>query len=159
MALAPPTALVIERENFSRGTLQTSQLRLRESWCDSFTEKFLQEQASSINGWRFEPWDVLSFFTMTDLAHKIVLVSGASGGLGHALAEAFAAQESRVVISARNHEQLNRAAEEMDRNGAQVCAWPGDIRRRDQTNHQHRVDNGKNGLRHVPPIRHRSMGC
>lgn len=57
---------------------------------------------------------MLSFFTMPDLAHKIVLVTGASGGLGHALAEAFAAQESRVVITARNHEQLNRAAEEMD---------------------------------------------
>lgn len=70
---------------------------------------------------------------MTDSAHKIVLVTGASGGLGHALAEAFAAQESRVVITARNHEQLNRAGEEMDRNGAQAFAWPGDIRRRDQT--------------------------
>jgi NAD(P)-dependent dehydrogenase (short-subunit alcohol dehydrogenase family) len=195
--------------------LQTSQLRLRGSWCDFFTEKFLQEQASAINDWRFEPRDVLSFFTMTNLAHKIVLVTGATGGLGHALAEAFAAQESRGVITARNQEQLNRAAEEMDRNGAQVFAFPCDIRRRDQTlrlneevikswgdvqilinnagvaqavnftdmrdeawddtleinltgayncckifftlyaagemgkNHQHRVDNGKNGLRHV----------
>jgi 3-oxoacyl-[acyl-carrier protein] reductase len=108
-------------------------LRLRGSWCDFFTEKFLQEQASAINDWRFEPRDVLSFFTMTNLAHKIVLVTGATGGLGHALAEAFAAQESRGVITARNQEQLNRAAEEMDRNGAQVFALPCDIRRRDQT--------------------------
>lgn len=116
LALAPPTAPVIERENSSQGPLQTSQLRLRESWCDSFTEKFLQEQGSWINDWRFEPRDVLSFFTMTDLAHKNVLVTGASGGLGQALSEAFAAQKSGVVIAARNQERRNAAAEEMERN-------------------------------------------
>ena len=53
---------------------------------------------------------------MTDLAHKNVLVTGASGGLGQALSEAFAAQKSRVIIAARNQERRNAAAEEMERN-------------------------------------------
>jgi len=82
---------------------------------------------------RFELRDVLSFFTMSDLSHKIVLITGGGGGLGRALAEAFAAQQSRVVITARNQERLKAAAEEMERKGAQIFALPCDIRRRDQT--------------------------
>jgi NAD(P)-dependent dehydrogenase (short-subunit alcohol dehydrogenase family) len=69
---------------------------------------------------------------MTGLHHKIVLITGGSGGLGQALAEAFAGQESRVVIAARGRERLNAAVEKMARNGAQVLALPCDISRRDQ---------------------------
>ena len=70
---------------------------------------------------------------MSDLAHKIVLITGASGGLGRALADAFAAQQSRVVLSARDQHKLETMAEEMERSGVQVCALPCDIRQRDQT--------------------------
>jgi NAD(P)-dependent dehydrogenase (short-subunit alcohol dehydrogenase family) len=69
---------------------------------------------------------------MTGLHHKIVLITGGSGGLGQALAEAFAGQESRVVIAARGRERLNAAVEKMARIGAQVLALPCDISRRDQ---------------------------
>ena len=91
-------------------------------------------RASGANpGLRFEPRDVLFFFTVIDLAQKIVLVTGASGGLGRALALAFAAQNCRVVITARDRTRLAAAAEAMERKGAQVIALQCDIRRRDQT--------------------------
>jgi NAD(P)-dependent dehydrogenase (short-subunit alcohol dehydrogenase family) len=75
---------------------------------------------------------MIFFFAMTDLQDKIVLVTGGSGGLGEALAEAFATKESRVVITARDAAKLNAAAEKMARKGAQVLALPCDISRRDQ---------------------------
>ena len=69
---------------------------------------------------------------MSDLQYKIVLITGGSGGLGQALAEAFAREDTRVVIAARNRDRLNRAAEKMAQNGTQVLALPCDISRRDQ---------------------------
>lgn len=69
---------------------------------------------------------------MSELSNKIVLVTGGSGGLGQALAEAFAAQGSRVVIVARDGEKLQRAAEKMGRNGVQILAIPCDVSERNQ---------------------------
>jgi NAD(P)-dependent dehydrogenase (short-subunit alcohol dehydrogenase family) len=69
---------------------------------------------------------------MADLLHRIVLVTGGSGGLGRALAEAFAARGSRVVVTARDRERLHAAAEKIARDGAQVLALPCDILRREQ---------------------------
>jgi NAD(P)-dependent dehydrogenase (short-subunit alcohol dehydrogenase family) len=69
---------------------------------------------------------------MIDLRHKVVLITGGSGGLGGALAEAFARTESRVVIAARNEQRLEAVAEKVGQNGAQVFALPCDISRRDQ---------------------------
>jgi NAD(P)-dependent dehydrogenase (short-subunit alcohol dehydrogenase family) len=69
---------------------------------------------------------------MGDLRHKIVLITGGSGGLGQTLAEAFAVNESRVVITARDPAKLNATAEKMARNGAQVLALACDISRRDR---------------------------
>lgn len=69
---------------------------------------------------------------MSELQHKIVLITGGSGGLGRALSEAFAREATRVVIAARNRDRLNAAAEKMAQNGTQVLALPCDISRRDQ---------------------------
>ena len=69
---------------------------------------------------------------MTDAAAKIVLITGGSGGLGYALAEAFVKTENRIVIAARDENRLHAAAERMARNGAQVLALPCDISRRDE---------------------------
>ena len=69
---------------------------------------------------------------MSDLQYKIVLITGGSGGLGQALAEAFATKGSRVIIAARDPERLNTAAEKVARKGAQILALPCDVSRRDQ---------------------------
>jgi NAD(P)-dependent dehydrogenase (short-subunit alcohol dehydrogenase family) len=75
---------------------------------------------------------MIFFLPMIDLRHKIVLITGGSGGLGEALAEAFARAESRVVITARDRKRLDATAEKTGENGAQVLALPCDISRRDQ---------------------------
>ncbi|MGE5217176.1 MAG: SDR family NAD(P)-dependent oxidoreductase [Chloroflexota bacterium] len=68
---------------------------------------------------------------MGDVEPKIVLVTGGSGGLGRALAEAFAKQGCRVVITARDAKKLMTVAETMVRDGMDVLAIPCDICRRD----------------------------
>jgi len=61
---------------------------------------------------------------------KIVLITGGSGGLGRALAAGFAAQGYRVAISARDHESLQKSADELARDGAQVRAIACDVTQR-----------------------------
>ena len=75
---------------------------------------------------------MILFLPMSDLRHKIVLITGGSGGLGGVLAEAFAGAESRVVIAARDQSRLEASAEKAAQNGAQVLALPCDVSRRDQ---------------------------
>jgi NAD(P)-dependent dehydrogenase (short-subunit alcohol dehydrogenase family) len=69
---------------------------------------------------------------MSDLPSKIVLVTGGSGGLGLAVAEAFAAQGSRVVIAARDRERLQECAAKLARKGFQALAMSCDVSRREQ---------------------------
>jgi 3-oxoacyl-[acyl-carrier protein] reductase len=55
------------------------------------------------------------------LRNKIVLVTGASKGIGRAVAEAFAAEGSKVAITARGAEELQKTAGEISQNtGAEV---------------------------------------
>jgi NAD(P)-dependent dehydrogenase (short-subunit alcohol dehydrogenase family) len=63
---------------------------------------------------------------------KIILVTGASGGLGAALAGGFARQRYRVVVSARSSEKLQAVADAIARNGGQVLAIANDVTRRSQ---------------------------
>lgn len=57
-----------------------------------------------------------------ELADKSVLVTGASRGLGLALARAFVAEGCRVAGNARNAEELERATRSMN-----ALALPGDV--------------------------------
>jgi NAD(P)-dependent dehydrogenase (short-subunit alcohol dehydrogenase family) len=69
---------------------------------------------------------------MAELMNTIVLVTGGSGGLGRALARAFARQGSRVVIAARSEAKLKEAAEEIGGEGGQVLALPCDVAEKKQ---------------------------
>jgi NAD(P)-dependent dehydrogenase (short-subunit alcohol dehydrogenase family) len=69
---------------------------------------------------------------MADLQDKIVLVTGGSGGLGRALAGAFAGAGSRVVIASRSQDKLLAAAHELAGPERAISAIPCDVTDRQQ---------------------------
>jgi NAD(P)-dependent dehydrogenase (short-subunit alcohol dehydrogenase family) len=63
-----------------------------------------------------------------DLANCVVVITGASSGIGRAAARRFALEGSGLVLAARAEGPLRDAAEECERLGAGVLAVPTDVR-------------------------------
>ncbi len=63
---------------------------------------------------------------------KVVVVTGASSGIGEATARAFAAAGARVVLAARRAGRLERLAAEIDEAGGEALAVPTDLEDRGQ---------------------------
>jgi 3-oxoacyl-[acyl-carrier protein] reductase len=61
------------------------------------------------------------------LENKTAVITGASRGIGRAIALALAAEGCRVAIAARGEEALNAVAEEIRRDGGAAVAVPGDL--------------------------------
>src|SRR5258706_11152779 len=61
------------------------------------------------------------------LKEKGVLVTGASQGIGKAIAAAFAAEGSRVVLAARHQPELEQAALEIRQRGGEALALAADV--------------------------------
>ena len=69
---------------------------------------------------------------VTWLKDKVVLVTGASGGIGQALAAGFAHNEATVVVSSRNEGKLQALAQRLKSDGAQALAVRCDVVEKEQ---------------------------
>jgi 3-hydroxy acid dehydrogenase/malonic semialdehyde reductase len=68
---------------------------------------------------------------MTELKNRIVVITGASAGIGHACAEGFAAQGARLILTARRGERLSHlAASVKKRHGTESLVFELDVRDR-----------------------------
>lgn len=63
----------------------------------------------------------------TKLEGAVVVITGASSGIGRATAQAFARQRARVVLAARDDEALQETAEECRALGAEALVVPTDM--------------------------------
>lgn len=71
----------------------------------------------------------------TDLSGQVALITGASRGLGLLLAHEFAGAGCRLVICARDAQELKWAQAELHKAGADVLAIPCDVADQSQVNH------------------------
>ena len=64
---------------------------------------------------------------MEKFAGQVVLITGASAGIGAALAQEFALQGASLVLLARRQERLNAIAQNIDPSGERVLTVQGDV--------------------------------
>ena len=64
--------------------------------------------------------------TMFSLAGKRGIVTGASRGLGRAMAEGLAEMGADILLVARNRESLDEAADHLSRHGGRIAPFPAD---------------------------------
>jgi len=69
-----------------------------------------------------------------DLKNKTVLITGGSRGLGLVMAREFAREGSRLVLCARDEEELDQARLDLESLGAEVMVVPCDIRNQQDVN-------------------------
>jgi NAD(P)-dependent dehydrogenase (short-subunit alcohol dehydrogenase family) len=64
---------------------------------------------------------------MEDLTDKVVVVTGAAGGIGYAMAEAFAGVGAKVVLADLVEDELDTAVERLTAAGATATGVPTDV--------------------------------
>src|SRR5471030_3161414 len=68
---------------------------------------------------------------MNSIAEKVVVITGASSGLGEATARLLAARGAKVVLGARRLDRLEKPASEIASSGGEALAVPTDVASRD----------------------------
>jgi NAD(P)-dependent dehydrogenase (short-subunit alcohol dehydrogenase family) len=66
------------------------------------------------------------------IGEQVIVVTGASSGLGRAVARAAGARRARVVVTARNTEALDNAVREIEAVGGEAIAVPADCTLQDE---------------------------
>jgi short-subunit dehydrogenase len=69
-----------------------------------------------------------------DWTQKVVLITGASSGIGRALALELGKRGARLGLTARRAEELSKVAGEVSRAGGQALALTADVRRAEEIN-------------------------
>ena len=64
------------------------------------------------------------------LRGKVALLTGATGGIGRAMAEAFACAGAALVLTSNEHDQCRALADDYERRGCRAIALPCDVRDR-----------------------------
>src|SRR4051794_18336125 len=67
--------------------------------------------------------------------NRVVVITGGSRGLGLVMARQLAREGARLVLLARNAEELRNAEVELTGSGAKVLAFRCDVRKREQVDH------------------------
>src|SRR5437879_691996 len=67
-----------------------------------------------------------------DMHGQVVLITGGSRGLGFLLSHEFARHGARLVVCARNEQELAKARQELEQHGAEIFTVPCDISDRTQ---------------------------
>lgn len=69
---------------------------------------------------------------MTNIQDKVVIITGASSGIGAATAKELASKGAKLVLAARREERLKKLQEEIQNNGGQVIYKVTDIASQEQ---------------------------
>src|ERR1700743_3711611 len=73
--------------------------------------------------------------SMVSMKDKVVLVTGASAGIGKATAEAFAREGARLIVAARRREKLDAVESALrDAGAAAINVIELDVRERERVN-------------------------
>lgn len=67
-----------------------------------------------------------------DISGQVVIVTGASSGIGRETALHFAREKARVALAARREQQLQALEKEIQELGAEVLSLATDVAQRDQ---------------------------
>lgn len=71
-------------------------------------------------------------FASDTLKGRVAFVTGGAGGIGLAIATAYAALGARVALASRNQERLDAAAAALSATGAEVATFRADVRDYDE---------------------------
>jgi short-subunit dehydrogenase len=100
--------------------------RMRQGW------RQRQRTLLAVAGLGWLAYKGLQWGRQENLYGQVVLITGGSRGLGLALAREFARAGCRLVLAARDAQELTRAQQDLTQRGAEVLAVPCDVSDQEQ---------------------------